>query len=375
MRTTAAHKEDTRWVGGSSSSSSRMIEVDDPVWGLMVGLRMAQDASGEDSGYRCPFCATAEQTTLVDGNETCRACNSIVGRFLDHGAEWRFYASDDARGPDPTRCCPPSSELLPTLGCVVSGGFGGGGYGIGGGGGASGSGTGTGASGDGPSASRLVQRYQIWNSLSYRQRTLCGVFDLLAVNASQNGIPSCILEEAKSMYKRVSDAKITRGENRHALIASCLYMACKSSKVPRSLKEVAAMFDVRVNAMTKSCRLFQQTIRMELSSSAPQDFVGRFCSKLGMSDEVTAMSRRVLERADQMAIVCESTPPAVVAGVIQLVCSELGLAVDKQALADVCHVSPVTITKCYKRLATYRDHLLLDGDQQGRECEDDQKDV
>jgi transcription initiation factor TFIIB len=204
----------------------------------------------------------------------------------------------------------------------------------------------------------MVQKYQIWNSMTYRERTLCGVFDVLAVNAAQFGISPCILEEAKSLYKRVAEAKISRGENRSALIASSLYISCKSNKVPRSIKEIAAMFNIRVSAMTKGCRMFQQTVRMELDSSSPSDFVGRFCSRLGIGDAGVALTRFIVKRADDLAVVCESTPPSAVAGAIQMANMELGLGIDKKAMADACLISPVTIAKCFKRLNEFRQDLL-----------------
>jgi transcription initiation factor TFIIB len=327
-----------------------MIDVDDPLWDLMAGVRRperkALDCDKLGASAACEYCS-GSTIHLIDGNWTCAGCHSVIGRFIDSSAEWRYYGADDARGTDPTRCCPPSNDLLPTLGCIVgktrtqhsshNGG--------------------SGANGT-DDKNRLVQRYQMWNSLTYRQRTLCGVFDLLSANAAQFGLPSCILEEAKTLYKKVSDAKISRGENRHALIASSLYMACKSNKVPRSIKEIAAMFDIRVSAMTKGCRLFQQIMHMDLNSSSPVDFVARFCSKLCMSPPHTALTKHVIERTDELAIVCESTPPSVVAGAIHMVSQELGLNINKKDIGDACMISPVTICKCYKRMLPFREQLL-----------------
>jgi transcription initiation factor TFIIB len=328
-----------------------MIDVDDPAWDLVrtFGSERAGSAADDEVSKRpgdasCEYCVDSV-VHLIDGNWTCTGCFSIVGRFIDASAEWRYYGADDARGADPTRCCPPANELLPTLGCVV---------------GKLRQGPSSRGGHDASEAGRLVQRYQMWNSLTYRERTLCGVFDLLAANAAQFGLPSCILEEAKTLYKKVSDAKISRGENRCALIASSLYMACKSNRVPRSIKEIAAMFSIRVGAMTKGCRLFQQILHMDLNSSSPADFVGRFCSKLGMDAGSTALTKWVIDRADELAVVCESTPPSVVAGAIHMVCLELGLAPSKKEIGDACMISPVTICKCYKRMLPFKDELLPD---------------
>jgi transcription initiation factor TFIIB len=209
---------------------------------------------------------------------------------------------------------------------------------------------------------RIVQRYQFWNSMSYKERTLYAVFDQLSSNAANHGIPSCIIEEAKVLYKRMTELKVSRGENRQALIAASVYISCKTNQVPRSVKEIASMFNIRVPAMTKGCKLFHQLmVTLPVKSSAPDDFVGRFCSKLGLDANIVKLCRHIVQRADELCVVGESTPPSIVAGSLQLLNTELKLGIPKASLADACHISQVTIAKCFKRMQEHK-HLLLPAD-------------
>lgn len=335
--------------------TTRAIEfdVDDPVWakvieGMEVGDRMhrrRRTASSDDGGLR-PCCA-AQAVAPAEGNMVCSACNSIVGRQLDYTAEWRYYGAEDPRGSNPTRCCPPSNGLISSLGSVISGG---------------------------PrrrasqwqnrteasaalqqanvAAGRAVQRYQVWNSLSYRERVLCGIFDVLTVNAAQHGLPMCILEEAKNLYKKVSDARITRGENREAVIAVSVYVACRKSGAPRSLKEIGAMFSVRPAAMTKAHRTFGQVVAGadEGECCEAADFVGRFCSRLGLVPEAVAHVRATVARVDETGVVCDAMPTSIVGGAIALASEALGLGLRREAIAEVCVVAPVTVAKLAARL-------------------------
>jgi transcription initiation factor TFIIB len=205
---------------------------------------------------------------------------------------------------------------------------------------------------------RMLSKYQMWSSMTYRQRTLCAVFDALTANAAQHGIPACILEEAKAFYKRMSEAKIWRGENREALVATSLYMACKTNGVPRSVKEIAAMFNVRTAAMTKGCRHFIATLGLAVDSSGSLDFVARFCSRLSLSSDATRLVRTILERAEELDIMAESMPTTVVAGAIALAGTELGLGLRPVDVACACFLAPVTVHKCHKQLLLHRDELL-----------------
>ena len=334
-----------------------MIDVDDPIWDALDGLRPGEPP--EPPERRCCAAASDDAVVPAEGNLVCSACNSIVSRQLDYGAEWRYYGAEDPRGANPTRCCPPSNGLISTLGSVVSGcprrr--------------ASQWANRTAASAASAQASqaagRQVQRYQTWSSLTYRERVLCGIFDLLTVNAAQNGLPACILEDAKNLYKRVSDQRITRGENRAAVIAVSVYVACRRCGAPRSLKEIGAMFNVRPTAMTKAHRQFGDSVEGadDGACCGAADFVGRFCSRLAMDAEATAFVRATVADAEAGAEVCDAMPTSIVAGAISIANDALGLGLRREAIAEACVVAPVTVAKLAARLRiSFRDISFRDG--------------
>ena len=335
------------------------IDVDDPAWSVLESMATAPksrhrgiqgDQSSDISSCSDIVCCGAGPLRVLrhdEGNLVCTSCNSIVDRQLDYGAEWRYYGAEDLRGTNPTRCCPPSNGLISTLGSVISGG---------------------------PrrrasqwqnrteataaaqqatvAAGRAVQRFQVWNSLSYRERVLCGIFDLLSVNAAQNGLPACILEEAKNLYKKVSDSRITRGENREAVIAVSVYVACRKSGAPRSLKEIGVMFGIRPAAMTKAHRTFGQVVAGadEGECCEASDFVGRFCSRLGAGPEIVEHVRATVAYAEKTGTVCDAMPTSITAGAIAVASEVLGAGIRREAIAEVCVVAPVTVAKLANRL-------------------------
>ncbi|KAG1653622.1 hypothetical protein FOA52_007628 [Chlamydomonas sp. UWO 241] len=283
-------------------------------------------------------CAHAD-VFLDEGNYVCRECRSLVYRHIDHAAEWRFFGGrDDAKGgaADPTRCGMPANDLMPgsALGAII---------GVGG--------------GDSYST-RVMRRYHMWNSMTYKERTLYGIFDNLQTIANNNGIPKAIVDEAKILYKNVSETKITRGDNRAGIIAASIYMACKMHDVPRSASEIAKAFKIKDCTMTRGCKRFQELAKMSVNTTRTGDFINRFCSKLDLGPGQRAVCHRMVDLADQLGIVSDNTPPSVAAGVI-LVCSALhDWRVTKKMLADVCGVSQVTIGKCAKKIELYKSHLV-----------------
>jgi transcription initiation factor TFIIB len=284
---------------------------------------------------KCDYC-NSTKIILHESNYICDSCGTVLSRFIDSSAEWRFYGYDDNKHSDPTRCGLPTNELLPesSLGVMI-------GYGA-----------------NESHDIRIMRKYHMWNSMTYKERSLYNIFDTLTLNAVNNGIPKSIVDEAKMLYKKISEIKISRGENRNGLIASSIYMSCKNNKVPRSTKEIARIFNLKVTTMTKGCKKFQELMKINTMSTTAEDFISRFCSKLNLDKNMREICKQVVKKAEELGIVSENTPPSIAAGSIYLCNVICMMGLSKKELSDACEISQVTISKCYKKLYTNRAHLF-----------------
>jgi transcription initiation factor TFIIB len=283
-------------------------------------------------------CDTCGSNTLVleEGQHVCTKCNTIQGRVIDSGAEWRYYGAEDNRDEDPTRCGMPTNALLPqsSLGSMIP--------------------TRRGESKD----IRRIRMYQLWNSMPYWERTLYQIFEQMTNNAQNQGIPSKVLEDSKVLYKTASEKKISRGDNKDGLIASCLYFACASNNVPRSVKEISRMFNIDQNVLTKGNSRFQMLLKINFEPSNAFDFISRFGSKLNMDWNDIQKCKEWTKKMDDMEIVSENAPTSVAAGSLYFYSVVNELDMTKKQIAEICEVSEVTITKCYKRLLRYKKDIV-----------------
>ena len=283
----------------------------------------------------CSFCKNAS-IMLDDGHYVCQFCQSIVDRNIDHGAEWRYYGCEDNKHSDPTRCGLPTSDLLPdsSLGSMI------------------------GFTYNESYDVRIMRKYHLWNSMTYKERSLYNIFDILTINAVNNGISKSIIDEAKMLYKKVSETRISRGDNRNGLIASSIYMSCKNNKVPRSAKEIAKIFNLDVTTMTRGCKMYQELMKINVETTTADDFINRFCSKLNIDSTKRDVCKFVVQRVVELSIVSENTPPSVAAGIIYMCNIIYGWDLCKKTLSDACDISQVTVNKCYKKLIVYKSLLI-----------------
>lgn len=280
-----------------------------------------------DDEIQCESCQSKRILT-DEGVHVCLDCNTIQGRVIEMGAEWRYYGNEDHREEDPTRCGMPFNDLLPqsSLGSMI---------------------------GSRRNESREVRRIrmnQMWNSMPYWERTLYKVFDELIQSTSLHSVPSKVLNDAKVLYKRASEKKISRGENKEGLIASCIYYACHMNNVPRSTKEVARMFRIDPNVLTKGNARFQILVNLNVKSASAEDFISRFGSRLNMNYEHIMECKQFANVLEENDIITENSPTSIAAGIIYYFTTVKQLDLNKKQIAEACEVSEVTITKCFKRL-------------------------
>jgi transcription initiation factor TFIIB len=306
----------------------------------------SRDVSGVVLSPRA-HCACGAPLTgdLVDGNVVCTRCSLVLTRQLDSNAEWRFFGgSEGQRGANLERCGMPTNPLMPNLSMasIMSA-----------------------SSAHESMEVRKIRRYQRWCSMPYRERALYHVIDAIAVRSHIHGISQSIVDEAKHLYKQVSERRLSRGENRNGLIASTLYMALKAHGVTRSCKEVARIFDIKVSTMTRGCKQFQAIMNYNVVCTQPTDFLMRFCNRLNLPEPVVHRSAAMLERVQKHCIVSENAPPTICATVIYAACLDMQHPMNKRRVAEASDLSEVSITKCHKKIREYQHYLELDPDDRG----------
>lgn len=189
---------------------------------------------------RCPD-LNCQSINIIecDGQDICQDCGMVIETVIDSSQEWRYYGADDSKGQDPSRCGLPTSDLLPgmSIGCnmgYVSGG-------------------------KNSYALRKMRNYSYWNSVTYREGKLMEAFNNMTIMSRNAGISNCIIEEAKYMYKKVSEVRSARKQKLETMKAASILLACKVYGAPRNFEEIMQIFNIENNrTVRKSLKSFEE---------------------------------------------------------------------------------------------------------------------
>jgi transcription initiation factor TFIIIB Brf1 subunit/transcription initiation factor TFIIB len=275
--------------------------------------------------------------------------------------------------------------------------------------------------GSGSKTMNRIKRYHGWNQMPYRERKLWTVFDSLQIRATNAGISTAAIEEAKELYAQLTASASCRGQEQlDSMLAACLWESLKRHDTPRMPKDVAEIFQIPLRNVTRGIKQFQHTLAIRISSektdtyagikegpkavttlggsaaaaavsseSVPikesdeditaranrrravwqkmvartttyEDFIDPFLTNLSISRTSTLerMVRDVCQRTETYMVVPENTPPSLTASVIAFCCAHLKITIDIADIASVCGISAVTIQKCLKRLQAQKEKLL-----------------
>jgi transcription initiation factor TFIIIB Brf1 subunit/transcription initiation factor TFIIB len=274
-----------------------------------------------------------------------KKCGIIYKDVLDFGAEWRYYGADDTNASDPTRCGMPINPLLPesSYGCVIT------------------------CKKGSSYEMHKVKRFTDWQSMPYNEKAKYDDFLIITTHASNSGIPKIIIDDAIRYYNKLSNEKTYRGLNRDGLLAASIYIACSINEHPRTSKEIASIFKLDNTSATRGCKNALSILndieannedKTILHNTTPSSFICRYCSLLGINQELTKLCMFIANIVEERKMIPENTPHSISAGIIYFVCQKFNLNITKMSINFHTKISDVTISKCYKKLEIHEDKLI-----------------
>jgi transcription initiation factor TFIIB len=305
-------------------------------------INITNDNESNITNFECINCGIKQDLVLYDGTYICTNCDMVYDRVISDNQEWRYYGNEDNKNSDPSRCGMPVNELFSNI--------------------ATSSYIGKTPASTGKVSYQMYQlvKYQQWSSISYKDRNFYNTIEQMSNKALNNGLPKTIIDDAQHLYKKISEEKISRGFNRDGLLASSIYIACRKNNVPRSAKEIATMFNVKLDIVTRNCKKFNNLLtdcNIE-NETTPYNFLPRFCCKLKLEEQYINFCKYLLDKDEELMICSENSPNSVASGAIFYMITVLQLPLNKKDVAVACEISEITINKCFKKFCEFNSQLL-----------------
>ncbi|KAM7203371.1 Cyclin-like protein [Naviculisporaceae sp. PSN 640] len=295
------------------------------------------------------------------GDLVCGSCGVIVGdRIIDTRSEWRTFSNDDQGNDDPSRVGDGPNELYGNDNLQTSVGS------------------------EGKNSRHLQSLQNKQNNNANNTKFLTAAYRDIQAHCETISAGSAVANAAKHIFKLVDDHKAMKGKSQEAIIAGCIFIACRQANVPRTFLEIYRLTKVskkEIGRVFKQLESFLQkvsereeagkvaTVSMTQytakASTSAVDLCERFCNKLSFDNSVRVegLAKRLAQASTTVSnedgrSLSGRSPLSVAAACIYMAANILNEARQSKDISKVVGVSDGTVKTAYKYLYQAKEAIL-----------------
>ena len=295
----------------------------------------------QKSTSNCPRCGKGPMVIDSGGGEVfCSACGFVIKEKIEElGPEWRAFSKEEKD--DRSRTGVPASLAMHDMGLATVIGL-----------------ENRDAAGKSlPTSIRsTIERLRTWDGRSQVHepvdRNLRQAFSELDRLADKLSVGDNVIEKSAYIYRKALDRGLVRGRSISALIAASIYAACRDTETPRTLKDVAAISNVKKKDIARCYRLLLREMDLKMPVVDPTKCVSRIASRSGLSEKTKRKALEILKKAMETRTSAGKDPMGLAAAALYVACVMLGESKTQKDVAEAAGVTEVTIRNRYKGLKT-----------------------
>ncbi|KAL6706551.1 transcription initiation factor IIB [Coniothyrium glycines] len=313
----------------------------------------------------CPDCRE-DPPNLVEefsaGDTICGSCGRVLAdRIIDTRSEWRTFSNDDQGNDDPSRIGDAANPLLHGSQLQTEIGY-----------------------GDGGARARDLSRAHNKSNHDKANKALQAAFGQISSLCDGQNIGRPTAETAKLLFRITDDAKLFKGKSQDAIIAGCIFIACRQHQQQRSFREIFKMTNVskkEVGRTFKTLEAFLQkhqaknggpttagngavldTVNLVKGggsgATSAEQLMPRCCDKLGLSMNVQLVAEQCAHIVSEQGVAAGRSPLSIAGAVLYLVSHLMGHPRTPKEIGAAVEVSDGTIRTAYKLMHAAQDKII-----------------
>lgn len=175
----------------------------------------------------------------------------------------------------------------------------------------------------GSGMARELQRAASRQQNSRSERNVLTAFRDISSWCDQFSLPKIISDIAKQLYKRSDEEKLLRGKPLEAVIAACIFIACRQAHVPRTFKEICNLTHVSKKVLGQCYKALEQAFNLQPGAAAshangpsagPESLLVRYCNHLNLPPNVQGVCSQIIVTAREHGIADGRSPVSIAGG-------------------------------------------------------------
>jgi transcription initiation factor TFIIB len=293
---------------------------------------MSQKVINSSSLILCSLC-NRDTNILTDqesGEVICTNCGSVMNdKVLETKAEWNAFDSEDrnskSRTGAPTSLAKHDRGLSTVIGKINR--------------------DAAGQQIDIAMKNR-INRWRKWDfrsQNSHAERNLHTAFIHLDMMKSALGLPDSVIEKIAYLYRKIQERGLVRGRTIKGVVAVASYIACREMEIPRTLKEISDISNVREKAISKIYRKVMVELDLKMPQVDLMRIIVKIANKCGISEKSKRYAMKMMAEIIKKEISVGKHPMGLAGAVLYMSCKNYDEGITQGQIAEVAGVTEVTI--------------------------------
>ena len=183
------------------------------------------------------------------------------------------------------------------------------------------------------------------------EATLIEAFQEIQHQCEQISLPKVVSDSAKQLFKRQEEERLLKGKRRPAIIAACVFIACRDQRVERTFKEIVALTGVPKKEVAQCFMAMQRAFGVaaaNVQESSGAGIVSRFCNHLGLPPSVQSATIEVVRKIDEFGVLAGRSPLSVASACLYFTSHAFGMGKSVKEIGTVAGISESTLRTSYK---------------------------
>jgi transcription initiation factor TFIIB len=173
-----------------------------------------------------------------------------------------------------------------------------------------------------------IDKLRIWERrtryINAKDRNLKSAFTQLNSIKHKLGLSNAIVEKSFYIYKKASSLGLIQGRRTEGILSASIYLACKELEIPKTLKEISDISNVKVKSISKYSRLLIFELDLKpIPIIDPIKCIVKIANNLKLEEKIKHKAIKIMKEVMKEEIHVGKNPLSIAASTIYAVCKTI----------------------------------------------------
>jgi transcription initiation factor TFIIB len=192
-----------------------------------------------------------------------------------------------------------------------------------------------------------MNRLRTWDFRTQHQasndRNLEQAFTELDKLKDKLGLSDAAVQKTAYIYRKLQKRGYVRGRSILSVLAAAIYIACREIGISRTIKDIAAISNIRRKEIARIYRLLVFELDIKIPMVDPMKCIVKVANKANLNENIVRQAVNIMKDLNNREISAGKNPMVLAATVLYLSCFKSGQNITQDDISHAAGITGVTL--------------------------------